>query len=78
VRTKGIFMGVFYLFIWILENPSSRKKSISPNIQHPMSNYERKPKLFQVMLNYLENFDSLVLYEGKLKTPIWHGVNSRC
>ena len=29
-----------------------------------------------MMLNYLY-FDLLVLYKGKLKTPIWHGVHPR-
>ena len=31
-----------------------------------------------MMLNYLNFFDLLDSYEGKLKTPIWHGVYSRC
>ena len=53
VSTKGIFMGVINLLIWILENALSRKKSTLPNIEHPIGDYERKPKIFQVMLNYL-------------------------
>ena len=69
------FMGAIYLLIWILGNPLSRKKTTSPNIQHPIGNYKRVPRLFQTMLNYLYIFfNFLVSYEGKLKTPIWHGV----
>ena len=47
------FMGVIYLLIWILGNPLSRKKTTSPNIHHPIGNYVRKPRLSQMMLNYL-------------------------
>jgi hypothetical protein len=46
-------LGAIYLLIWILGNPLSRKKSTSPNIQHPIGDYKRIPKLFLVMLNYL-------------------------
>ena len=53
VRTKGIFMGAISLLIWILKNPLSLKKNTSPNIQHPIGNYQRQPRLFQMMLNYL-------------------------
>jgi hypothetical protein len=45
---RVMFMGAIYL-IWIF----SRKYTTSPNIQHPISNYKRKPRLFQMMLNYL-------------------------
>ena len=34
----------------------------------------KKPRLFQMMLNYLY-YDLLVPYKGNLKTPIWHGVH---
>ena len=28
MRIKGIFMGIIYLFIWILGNPLSRQKKL--------------------------------------------------
>jgi hypothetical protein len=79
VCTKGIFMGIIYFLSLILGNPLSRKKNpTSPNSQHPIGLYERIPTLFQMMLNYLQNFDLFVPYESKLKTPIWHGIYTRC
>ena len=50
--TRGIFMGVIYLLVWILGNPF-KKKTTSPNIQHHVGIYKRKPILFKMMLNYL-------------------------
>ena len=74
---QRVLYGGYLLLIWNLGNPLSRKKASSPNIQHPIDTYKRKPRLFQMMLNYLETFDLIVPYEGKLKTSIWHGVYLR-
>jgi hypothetical protein len=53
VCTKGMLTGAIYLLIWILGNPLSRKKkTTSLDIQHPIGNYKRKPRLFQMMPNY--------------------------
>ena len=45
VCTMGIFMGD--------REPFRQRIAISSNIKHPIGNYKREPRIFQMMLHYL-------------------------
>ena len=41
-----VFYGGYLPPDWILGNPLSKKRATSPNIEYPIGNHERKPRLF--------------------------------
>ena len=48
---KGYFYaGYLPLHLDFMKPLKLKKKTMSSNIQHPIGNYERKPRLFQMML----------------------------